>query len=110
HADEVAERVDGERRMAAVLAAARRLPRAEREALQLCVWGEVPYAEAAEVLGVEVGSVRARVSRGRSRLARLLAEPAPGATLPPAPGAAPEPALRPAPGAAPGPAPAPPPG
>jgi len=77
HADEVAERVDDERRMATVLAAVRRLPRAEREALQLCVWGEVPYAEAAEVLGLEVGSVRARVSRGRSRLARLLAEPAP---------------------------------
>jgi RNA polymerase sigma-70 factor (ECF subfamily) len=77
HADDVAERVDDERRMAAVLAATGRLPRAEREALQLCVWGEVPYAEAAEVLGVAVGSVRARVSRGRSRLARLLAEPEP---------------------------------
>lgn len=75
HADEVAERVDDERRMAAVLAAARTLPRAEREALQLCVWGEVPYAEAAQVLGIEVGSVRARVSRARTRLARLLAEP-----------------------------------
>jgi RNA polymerase sigma-70 factor (ECF subfamily) len=81
HADDVAERVDDERRMAVVLAAARRLPRAERAALQLCVWGEVPYAEAAEVLGVEVGSVRARVSRGRSRLARLLAEPEPATHL-----------------------------
>jgi DNA-directed RNA polymerase specialized sigma24 family protein len=46
------------------------------------VWGEVPYAEAAEVLGVEVGSVRARVSRGRSRLARLLAEPDPEPAAP----------------------------
>lgn len=81
HADDVAARVDDERRMAAVLAAARRLPRAEREALQLCVWGEVPYPEAAEVLGVAVGSVRARVSRGRSRLARLLAEPEPAPHL-----------------------------
>lgn len=61
HADEVAGRVDDERRMAAVLAAVQRLPRAEREALQLCVWGEVSYAAAAEVLGLEVGSVRARV-------------------------------------------------
>jgi RNA polymerase sigma-70 factor (ECF subfamily) len=77
HADDVAARVDDERRMAEVLAAARRLPRAEREALQLCVWGEIPYPEAAEVLGIEVASVRARVSRGRSRLARLLAEPDP---------------------------------
>jgi RNA polymerase sigma factor (sigma-70 family) len=77
HADEVAARVDDERRMSAVLAAVRRLPRNEREALALCVWSGVSYSDAAGVLGIAEGSVRARVSKARARVARLLApEPA----------------------------------
>lgn len=72
HADDVAGRVDDERRMAEVLAAVRRLPRNEQEALALCVWAGVSYAEAAAVLGIAEASVRARVSKARSRLrARL---------------------------------------
>lgn len=78
HADDVATRVDDERRMAEVLAAARALPRAEREALALCVWSRVSYADAAAVFGITEGSVRARVSKARARLARQLGpEPAP---------------------------------
>jgi RNA polymerase sigma-70 factor (ECF subfamily) len=70
HADAVAERLDDEQRMAEVLAAARDLPPAEREALALCVWSGVSYADAAEVLGIAEVSVRSRVSRAKSRLAR----------------------------------------
>ncbi|MEU8078999.1 RNA polymerase sigma factor [Catellatospora citrea] len=75
-ADHVAGRVDDERRMRAVLRAARRLPRAEREALALCVWSSVSYADAAQLLGITEASVRARVSRARARLTRLLGDAA----------------------------------
>ncbi|MFC7546746.1 RNA polymerase sigma factor [Plantactinospora sp. GCM10030261] len=73
-ADLAADRVDDMRRMHTVLRAVRRLPRAEREALMLCVWSSVSYADAAAVLGITEGSVRARVSKARSRLKRLLSE------------------------------------
>ncbi|GAA0218940.1 RNA polymerase sigma factor [Saccharothrix mutabilis subsp. mutabilis] len=73
HADLVAERVDDQRRMRELLAAVDRLPRGEREALALCVWSGVSYADAAAVLGVAEVSVRSRVSKAKARLGRLLA-------------------------------------
>jgi RNA polymerase sigma-70 factor (ECF subfamily) len=45
-ADLVADRVDDVRGVRAVLRAVRHLPRAEREALMLCVWSSVSYADA----------------------------------------------------------------
>jgi RNA polymerase sigma-70 factor (ECF subfamily) len=75
HADDVAGRVDDERRMAEVLAAVRKLPRNQQEALALCVWAGVSYAEAAAVLGIAETSVRARVSKARTRLTGLLGTP-----------------------------------
>ncbi|MGH3761532.1 RNA polymerase sigma factor [Actinophytocola sp.] len=72
HADDVVSRVDDERRMAEVLAAVRRLPRAQQEALALCIWSGVSYSDAAAVLGITQSSVRARVSKARDRLSRLL--------------------------------------
>jgi RNA polymerase sigma-70 factor (ECF subfamily) len=73
HADDVAGRVDDERRMTEVLAAARKLPRNQQEALALCVWSGVSYAEDAVVLGIAEVSVRARVSKASARLRGLLA-------------------------------------
>lgn len=73
-ADEVAGRLDDIRRMRPVLRAVRGLPRAEREALMLCVWSSVSYADAAALLGISESSVRARVSRARSRLTRILSD------------------------------------
>jgi RNA polymerase sigma factor (sigma-70 family) len=72
HADDVAGRLDDQRRMRAVLRAVERLPRAQREALALCVWSGVSYADAAAVLGIAEVSVRARVSKARTKLARVL--------------------------------------
>lgn len=75
HADDVAARVDDQRRMASLLSAVNRLPRNEREALALCVWSGTPYTDAAAVLGITEGSVRARVSKAKARLAKLLSGP-----------------------------------
>jgi RNA polymerase sigma-70 factor (ECF subfamily) len=71
-ADEVAGRVDDQRRMLPILDAVRRLPRAERTAIALCVWAGLSYADAAQALGIREVSVRSQVSRARARLARLL--------------------------------------
>jgi RNA polymerase sigma-70 factor, ECF subfamily len=75
HADAVAHRVDGDAAMARVLAAVRTLPKAEREAVELCLLGGLPTPDAAELLGVAEVSVRSRLSRARSRLRTKLGEP-----------------------------------
>ncbi|NAZ88363.1 RNA polymerase sigma factor SigM [Kineococcus indalonis] len=56
------------------------LPQAQRAALVLVDMYDVPVAEAAQVLGVAVGTVKSRCSRGRTALAALLrgGEPGPG--------------------------------
>ncbi len=73
-ADDVAGRVDDEARMRRILAMVRRLPRAEREAVALCLWSGLGYPEAAVVLGVSEPAVRSRVSRARARLTRMVQE------------------------------------
>ncbi|MGP3776179.1 RNA polymerase sigma factor [Streptomyces sp. SDT5-1] len=73
-AAEVAGRVDDARRLAAVQSALDRLRRPEREVLTLCVWSGLDYRQAAEALGVPVGTVRSRLSRARAKLARLTDE------------------------------------
>ena len=70
-ADEVASRLDGTHRLAAVRRAYGRLRPAEQEVLTLCVWGGLDYAAAAVAMGVPVGTVRSRLSRARVRLAEL---------------------------------------
>jgi len=45
------------------------LPPRYREAVVLCDLEELPYAEAAKVIGCAVGTVRSRLHRGRARLA-----------------------------------------
>ena len=72
--DELADRIDAERQMRAVHARIGALADQEREALELCVWAELPYADAARALGVPVGTVRSRLSRARARLRELLGE------------------------------------
>lgn len=78
-ADETAGRIDDARRLAAVHATLGRLRRQDREVLALCVAGGLDYGQAAEALGVPVGTVRSRLSRARARLARLSAAPPPRA-------------------------------
>ncbi|WP_371577247.1 RNA polymerase sigma factor [Streptomyces sp. NBC_01314] len=73
-ADETAGRLDDARRLAAVRQVYGRLRRGERDVLALCVWSGLDYGQAAEALGVPVGTVRSRLSRARARLGRLTDE------------------------------------
>jgi RNA polymerase sigma-70 factor (ECF subfamily) len=57
-----------------VLAALRRLPMAQRQALALHYLFDVPIADIAEETGAAVGTVKSWLSRGRARLATVLEE------------------------------------
>jgi RNA polymerase sigma-70 factor (ECF subfamily) len=77
--DDPAERAvaaaDAGARWTRVMDAIRTLPEAERQVLLLFAWEELSYDEIALALGVPVGTVRSRLSRGRARLAALTQGP-----------------------------------
>lgn len=58
--------------------AMQRLPLAQRETLLLVCADGVPYAEAADVFGVAIGTIKSRIARARDELCRWR-----GRTLPP---------------------------
>jgi RNA polymerase sigma-70 factor (ECF subfamily) len=58
----------------ALLAALRRLAPPTREAVVLHHLADLPVGEVAATLGVPVGTVKARLARGRAALARFLAD------------------------------------
>ncbi|WP_329303673.1 RNA polymerase sigma factor [Streptomyces sp. NBC_00659] len=68
HADRVAVLVDDERRMSEIHRALARLPRHEREVVELCVWSGLDQQAAAATLEVAVGTVKSRLHRARQRL------------------------------------------
>jgi RNA polymerase sigma-70 factor (ECF subfamily) len=68
HADRVAGLVDDERRMSQIHRALARLPRHEREVVELCRWSGLDQQAAAVALGVAVGTVKSRLHRARRRL------------------------------------------
>ncbi|MFF8474003.1 RNA polymerase sigma factor [Streptomyces sp. NPDC015414] len=51
------------------------LPARYRDVLLVVAWGELDYAEAAQALGLPVGTVRSRLHRARTRLRRALGGP-----------------------------------
>jgi RNA polymerase sigma factor (sigma-70 family) len=71
-ADEVTTRIGDREQLALVRTAMAALRKPEREVLALCVWSGLDYTEAAEALGVPVGTVRSRLSRARKKLNKLL--------------------------------------
>lgn len=74
-ADEAASRLDDAATLARAAEAVRLLPPREAAVLGLCVWSGLSYAEAADALGVPVGTVRSRLSRARARLKELSEPP-----------------------------------
>jgi RNA polymerase sigma factor (sigma-70 family) len=70
-ADDVSGQIDDAARIKALHRALAGLPRPELEVLALCVWSGLGYAEAAEALGIPVGTVRSRLSRARAKLVKL---------------------------------------
>jgi RNA polymerase sigma-70 factor (ECF subfamily) len=57
-----------------LMAALAQLPRAQREAIAMHHLADLPVHEIAAALDVPPGTIKARLSRGRAALARLLAE------------------------------------
>jgi len=76
-AREAAERVDAARHVRALLAALQELPQRDQDVLALCLWQELSYEDAAAALGIPIGTVRSRLSRARTRLAKLAARNGP---------------------------------
>jgi RNA polymerase sigma factor (sigma-70 family) len=74
-AEQVAERLDDERRMSDVLAVIDRLPAGERDVVLLVIWEELDYQSAAAALRIPIGTVRSRLNRARRRLSTSLAAP-----------------------------------
>lgn len=64
-------RIDAERQMARIHLALRGLGDGEREVLSLCDWAGLSYAEAANALGIPIGTVRSRLSRARQHIREL---------------------------------------
>lgn len=60
-----------------ILAAWRALPARQREVLDLVFYRDLPIAEAAEVLGVALGTARMHYERGKAALRRQLANEEP---------------------------------
>ncbi|GGN85239.1 DNA-directed RNA polymerase sigma-70 factor [Streptomyces albiflavescens] len=71
-AERVADRVSAESARAALAGALAKLPARYRDVLLVIAWGDLDYTEAAEALGVPVGTVRSRLHRARSRLREAL--------------------------------------
>jgi RNA polymerase sigma factor (sigma-70 family) len=75
HADDVADAIDGERRMAEVLGALAKLSERDRDVVALIAWSGLTYEQAAHALHVPVGTVRSRLARARQRLSLALSQP-----------------------------------
>jgi RNA polymerase sigma-70 factor (ECF subfamily) len=68
HADDVVDRLEDEHHMRMLRRALDRLPKGQREALELVVWSDLSVADAAAVLGIAEGTVKSRASRARDAL------------------------------------------
>jgi RNA polymerase sigma-70 factor, ECF subfamily len=71
HADRVAARIDDEREARQLRALLRKLPRHEREIVELCFWTGLDQQSAAVALGIPLGTVKSRLARARKHLREL---------------------------------------
>lgn len=71
-AERVVARISAESTRGALSAALAKLPARHRDVLLVIAWGDLDYAEAAEALGIPVGTVRSRLHRARKKLREAL--------------------------------------
>ncbi|HZX04172.1 sigma-70 family RNA polymerase sigma factor [Kribbella sp.] len=71
HADDVAGRLDDDRRIQEARRLLKRLPKQEREIVELCIWAGLDQQAAAVALDVPLGTVKSRLSRARKHLREL---------------------------------------
>ncbi|MFF0342315.1 RNA polymerase sigma factor [Kribbella sp. NPDC004875] len=71
HADEVAGRLDDDRRIQQARASLKQLPKQERQIVELCIWAGLDQQAAAVALDVPLGTVKSRLSRARKHLREL---------------------------------------
>jgi len=71
--EEVIARVDAQQALSAALLAVARLPQAQRDVVNLVLWSGLSYEDAAQALGVPVGTVRSRIARALAALGTSLA-------------------------------------
>ncbi|MFI6319948.1 RNA polymerase sigma factor [Nonomuraea sp. NPDC050556] len=72
--DQVERQVTAEAARRSLASALAGLPRGHRDTLLLVTWAELTYEQAAEALGVPVGTVRSRVNRARGKLRKTLGD------------------------------------
>jgi RNA polymerase sigma-70 factor (ECF subfamily) len=73
--DAVTERLGAAATDGTLAGALAELPARHRDVLLVIAWGELDYTEAAQALGVPVGTVRSRLHRARTKLRRALDGP-----------------------------------
>ena len=74
HADEIVDRISDEQRMRQVLSVFDQLPQRERDVLELAAFANLEYGQIGAVLGIPIGTVRSRLSRGRNRLRGIVGD------------------------------------
>lgn len=71
-ADRVADQVSAQAVAPQLAEALARLPARYRDVLLIIAWGDLDYAEAAQALGIPIGTVRSRLSRARAAVRKEL--------------------------------------
>lgn len=69
--DVAVEHIAAQQTLARAIEALRQLSPAERDVVQLVLWSELSYADAACTLGIPVGTVRSRLASARHKLASV---------------------------------------
>jgi RNA polymerase sigma-70 factor (ECF subfamily) len=72
--DDAIEYVDAQHALAETMGAIAQLPEIERDVVMLVLSSGLSYADAAQALGVPIGTVRSRLARARIKLGDLLTD------------------------------------